>query len=187
MKNKSIHNQKKNKHLAQVFSLFIITLVFSVNIVFAVNTPVFAQTLNTPTPEINPNSESFKIVVCDGPDMRQVAGNKGQNPEVTVTDSKGNVTKRPYVPCDFNGVMLQVQRLINIMMVLGVLVAIGMFSYAGFLYITGKQANIDKAHAIFPKVFFGFIIMLSAWFIVYQILSWLTGPNSGFKTLLGTP
>jgi hypothetical protein len=119
--------------------------------------------------------------------MSKVAGNKGENPKVDVTDSNGNVTKRDYVVCNFNGAMLQVQHLINIMMVIGVLVAIVMFSYAGGLYITGSKPNVDKAHKIFPKVFGGFIIMLSAWFIVYQILSWLTGPSSGFNTLLGSP
>jgi hypothetical protein len=80
--------------------------------------------------------------------------------------------------------MLLVQHLINIMLVIGVLAAIVMFAYAGLLFVSGKKANIDKARSIFPKVFVGFIIMLSAWFIVYQILSWLTD-NSGFKTLLG--
>ncbi len=134
--------------------------------------PSSVRTLNTPTtdPNLDPNSSGFKIVVCDGPTLPANYPNKPAN----------------YVPCDFNGVMLQVQHLINIAMVLGVLVAIVMFSYAGGLYITGKKANVDKAHSIFPKVFFGFIIMLSAWFIVYQILSWLTN-NDGFKALLGNP
>ena len=128
------------------------------------------QTLNVPSPELNPNDSAFKIVVCDGPTLPKDYPNKPAG----------------YVPCDFNGVMRQIQHLINIMMVLGVLIAIVMFSYAGGLYITGQKANIDKAHSIFPKVFIGFIIMLSAWFIVYQILSWLTN-NEGFKALLGSP
>ncbi len=144
------------------------------------------QSLNVPV-VTNPNNSAFKVTVCDGPDMSKLKVNNGKNPDVEVIDSDGKPAgTRPYVVCDFNGAMLQVQHLINIMMVIGVLVAILMFSYAGALYITGKQANIDKAHAIFPKVFFGFIIMLSAWFIVYQILSWLT-KNDGFKALLGTP
>ncbi len=82
--------------------------------------------------------------------------------------------------------MKQVQHLIDIAMVLGVLAAIILFVYAGYLYITGIPGNIDKAKGIFPKVFWGFIIMLVAWFVVFQLLSWLTG-NSGFGTLLGSP
>jgi membrane protein DedA with SNARE-associated domain len=71
-------------------------------------------------------------------------------------------------------------------MVLGVLAAIIVFTYAGYLYITGIEGNIKKAKSIFPKVFLGFVIMLVAWFVVYQLLSWLTG-NSGFAKLLGNP
>jgi hypothetical protein len=186
-----------------IISVFSV-LIFSVGNVFAedVNQPAAIptgtlrtsdtalpsqnQSLNVPV-VTNPNNSAFKVAVCDGPDMSKLKVNNGKNPEVEVFDSNGIKTgTRPYVVCDFNGAMLQVQHIINIMMVIGVLVAILMFSYAGGLYVTGKQANIDKAHAIFPKIFFGFIIMLSAWFIVYQILGWLTD-NDGFKTLLGKP
>lgn len=133
-------------------------------------TAVPTQTLQTPLtePTTNPSSSAFKIAVCDGP----AGANKNNDPK--------------YVPCDFNAVMLLIQHLINIMMVIGVLVAIVMFSFAGWLMITGTEKNISRAKSIFPKVFIGFIIMLSAWFIVYQVLSWLAS-NDGFKALLGTP
>lgn len=80
--------------------------------------------------------------------------------------------------------MLQVRHLINLMMIVGVLAAIVAFSWAGGLYISGNPENKKRAHAVFPKIFAGFIIMLSAWFIVYQILSWLT-KNAGFSSLIG--
>ena len=116
----------------------------------------------------DPTKKTFKLVACDGP-----AG--------------ANFTKdEKYIPCDFNGIMIQIQHLINVMMIIGVFAAIAAFSWAGFLYMTGNPNKIKQAHEIFPKVFFGFIIMLSAWFIVYQILDWLTD-NPGFKTLLGNP
>jgi Na+-driven multidrug efflux pump len=82
--------------------------------------------------------------------------------------------------------MMQAQKLINIAMVAGVFVAIGSFCYMGYLFMNGKEDDRKKGIEIFPKIFIGFIIMLSAWFIVYQLLDWLTG-NSGFKTLLGSP
>lgn len=148
-------------------------LLFSIFILTFSTTPVSAQirALNTPspnTPELNPNSSAFKIVVCDGPAGAKTAGDTN------------------YVPCDFNGLMLQIQHLINIMMVIGILAAVFAFSWAGALYISGNPAKKQEAHAIFPKIFKGLIIMLSAWFIVYQILSWLTN-NDGFKSLLGSP
>ncbi len=126
--------------------------------------------LNTPLPDepaYNPSSSAFQLVVCDGPRLPS-----------TVTKPQG------YRTCDFNALILLVQHLINIMIVVGVLAAILLFSFTGYLYISGTPSNITRAHSIFPKIFVGFIIMLSAWFIVYQILSWL-GSNEGFKTLLG--
>ncbi len=145
--------------------------------------PVATQTRTLQTAPIdpateNPNSSAFKISVCDGPTI------PANQPEV-LAKARADLGGREYIPCDFNAVILLVQHLINIMLVLGVLAAICMFAYAGLLFISGQKPKIDKARSIFPKVFTGFIIMLSAWFIVYQILSWLTN-NSGFKTLLGS-
>lgn len=137
-------------------------------------TPFLTTSAQTPAEYSDPTSSSFRIVVCDGPTLP---------PSLMAEATKGG---KRYQPCDFKGLMLQVQHLINIMMVLGVFASIGAFSWAGWLYISGVPANKSKAHAIFPKIFTGFIIMLSSWFIVYQILSWLTD-NSGFKVLLGTP
>ena len=131
--------------------------------------PIIVSAATEVNPEYSdPTKSSFRIVVCDGP--------AGAN----TTDDKN------YVPCDFNGIMLQIRHLINIMMVVGVFASIGAFSWAGALYISGNPEKKKEAHKIFPKIFTGFIIMLSAWFIVYQILSWLTD-NQAFKTLLGNP
>lgn len=147
-----------------------------------VGTSVSAQ-----APAVNLSDPGFKIIACDGPEgLGHVNPQTGAIDLTKVNGQYKYPLKSGYVPCNFKGVMIQLQHLINIMMAAGVLVAIVGFSYAGFLYITGKKGNIDKAHEIFPKVFFGFIIMLSAWFIVYQILSWLTD-NGGFSTLLGNP
>ena len=127
--------------------------------------------------DVNPNSPDFQLVNCDGPRL--------PTPEMTSTASQK--LGHPYRACDFNGLMSQVQHLITAMIVLGVIAAMGGFIYAGVLYLSGEQNKIKMAKSIFPKVFWGFIIMLSAWFIVYQILSWLTPAGSGFGTLLGNP
>lgn len=123
------------------------------------------------TPNSDINSSSFKLLICDGPDLSKTAGG---NP-------------KDYIPCDFKGIIMQVNHLLEIAIVLGVLVAIGGFCYAGYLFMTGTPNNITHGRKIFSSVAIGFIIMLSAWFIVYQILVWLTGSNSGFTKLLGNP
>ena len=129
---------------------------------------------NSPKTSVNPdyqniNSSKFRLVICDGPTLPTNYPNKPAN----------------YIPCDFQGLMLQLQHLINIAMIFGVLIAIIGFTYAGYLYVTGVPGNINKAHKIFPAVMWGFIIMLSAWFVIYQILEWLTG-SRGFGVLLGS-
>ncbi len=139
------------------------------------------QTLTSPNSNENPTQSSFKVVVCDGPDISSLSSSVQQQLYL-----QAGKTQSSYVPCNFNGAMIQVQHLINIAMVLGVFAAIVLFTYAGFLMITGKEDDRNKAKDIFPKIFWGFIIMLSAWFIVYQILSWLTG-NGTFTKLLGNP
>jgi len=161
----------------------ILLVVLLVSFCFPV---INVQAANT-RPTVNIASEDFKFVVCDGPDLKRLpAGEKvlitlnGKQIEVTNDNIPSN-----YIPCDFNGLILTVQHLIDIAIVFGVLVALGSFCYIGYLYITGTQANRAKAKSIFPKIFFGFIIMLASWFIVYQLLTWL-GASQGSKALLGS-
>jgi hypothetical protein len=184
MKFKIQMSKIKKNHLHSFGTAFlsVVTIALVVTPMIGWIQPVSAQqttrTLNSslPTsPELDPTKSSFRIVVCDGPTLP----NK-------LKDEQTKALGREYVPCDFNGIMLQIQHLINIMMVLGVFASIGAFSWAGALYISGNPKKKEEAHKIFPKVFTGFIIMLSAWFIVYQILSWLTD-KAAFKTLLGNP
>lgn len=119
----------------------------------------------TEPPAIDISDPKFRLVVCDGP-----AG--------------ANINNDPnFVPCDFYGLMKQVKYLINVMIVLGVIAAMIGFAYTGYLYITGTPGNRSKAHTIFPKIFWGFVIMLVAWFAVYQILEWLTGNADGYLLL----
>lgn len=157
-------NPTTMKHyLARALTLCLIVAAGMPGIAMATQT----QTLSD-AEAVNPNSSSFRLIACDGP----AGANTDNDPD--------------YVPCDFNGLMRQAQRLITVMLVLGVLAAIVMFSYAGYLYVTGAQDKINHAKDIFKKVGLGFIIMLSAWFIVYQILAWFTD-NEAFRALLGKP
>ena len=184
MKHTSSQSRPHSYHLKQCAAFLSLVIILSTNLVIAQTT----QTLSSPLdPKLNPNSSEFRIVVCDGPTLPTAV--KAKLPKgADFVKEYGH--QPPYVPCDFNHVMIQIRHLINIMMVFGILAAIASFTFAGGLYITGKKGNIERAHKIFPKVFTGFIIMLSAWFIVYQILSWLTDDSKGgsaFKALLGSP
>jgi hypothetical protein len=151
---------------------------------------VSAATATAPAVDLNqaPSSATspfgaFKLVQCDGPDL------SGLKTPITVTvNGKSEQTtagSNPdnYVPCNFAGLMMQIQFLLNVMLVVGVLAAIVGFAYAGYLYVTGTQENLKKARSMFPKILIGFILILTAWFIVYQILAWLT-PNAA--SYLGT-
>ena len=128
-------------------------------------------TMYAATPTLNPFSPDFKLSICDGPRL---------------PDSLKEQASKDYTPCDFAGLMSQAQFLINAMIMLGVLAAIVSFTYAGALYLTGEQGKIKQARGIFKNVGIGFIIMLTAWFIVYQLLDWLVA-NPGVKSLLGNP
>lgn len=163
-----------NNYLKFISSILLIflTLLFTFGFVSA-QTPVAspASTAGAISPsQVDITSSGFKLLICDGPPL-----------------PKTGVPIPPnYVPCDFKGLMMQAQHLINIALVLGVVIAILSFTWAGALYVSGNPSKISDAHKIFPKIFWGFIIMLSAWFIVYQILNWLTGTGS-FGVLLGNP
>lgn len=128
---------------------------------------------------------AFKLVQCDGPENLNHITSNGKIDKNYKFDLDGSRRQEfinqfqhepPFVPCNFRGLMMQVQFLINVMLILGVLAVIGMSVWAGFLMMTGVPAKMEKAKGMFPKIFWGFIIMLTAWFIVYQILQWLTCP-----------
>lgn len=117
---------------------------------------------------LNPFDSDFKLSICDGP-----------------TPPKGISVPEGYVPCDFNGMMMQAQFLINAMIMLGTLLAVLSFTVAGIYYLQGGKKK-DQAISIFKNVGIGFIMMLTAWFVVYQILDWFVA-NPGVKSLLGNP
>ncbi len=121
----------------------------------------------------NINNPEFRLVICDGPrypDPLPV----GMNPPPA-----------NYVPCDFNGLMLQANQIITLLLIAGVFVAIAGLAYSGYLFLTGKEQDRTRAKEILPKIAKGFIMMISAWFIVHQLLIWLTDNGNGFSRLIG--
>lgn len=128
---------------------------------------------------LNPFDPNFKLSACDGPE-----GARHINPQTGLYDAKYSI--QGYVPCNFEGLIIQAQVLINAMIILGILAALGSFTYAGWLLVTGGPLKKNRAKEIFQKVGIGFIMMLTAWFVVYQILDW-TVKNQYTKKFFGSP
>ena len=141
-----MNKTNKNVGLTLMIALVFMLPIFSVAHADS-NTANTLTTNPTDVPDEN-GQHGFQLIVCDGPEEA------GYNYK---TDSTGMVTSKTpipgYIPCDFNGAMIQIQHLINIAMVLGVLAAIIGFSWAGFLLIsmsiTGKMDDRKKAGEIF--------------------------------------
>jgi hypothetical protein len=153
---------------------FIKTLFLSV-LVLVLILPSISLAQDRPKASDDPTSSDFRLVWCDGPRDLVKYGNLSET------------EKNNFVPCDFAGAMGQVQHLINIMLGLGVLSAIVLFCWAGYLYIqaatVGKEEGIKDAKVIFKKVIVGFVIMICAWFIVYQLLAWLAKSSTATALL----
>jgi hypothetical protein len=86
--------------------------------------------------------------------------------------------------CDFVELINTVKSLINWAFMISIPIIIGIIAYAGFLYMTGTEANIKKAKEFIWNAIIGFVIMLSAWFIVTFVLNQLL--TDQFKQVTGT-
>src|SRR3989344_269729 len=84
-------------------------------------------------------------------------------------------------PCQACDLVKLAQNIINFLITLSVFIAVGLFIYAGILYVSSgpNPSNIEKAHKIFWNVLVGFIIALAAFLIVETIMQAL------FKQELG--
>jgi hypothetical protein len=90
--------------------------------------------------------------------------------------------------CDFGSLITLVNVLISNLVVLSTLLATMVFIYAGFILLTsgGNPGARDRAKGMLGKVVIGYIVVLSAWIIVYTITSVLLDPAGGYS-LLGAP
>lgn len=86
--------------------------------------------------------------------------------------------------CDYAALIDTANYLISWIIYIAITIALGLFIYAGFLYITGVPAHIEKAHSIFKSVVKGLIFMLLAWFIVSTLLEWLDVKDEAFTSLI---
>jgi hypothetical protein len=81
--------------------------------------------------------------------------------------------------CGWEGLMILAQGIISFIIQLSIPVAAGLFIYAGFLYVTAVDdgGKVTKAKEIFKTTFWGFVIILGAWLIVYTAVAALVDPK----------
>lgn len=105
------------------------------------------------------------LVKCDG---------------VTTDSEQSRQTK-----CNFEALMKMANSIINWLFTLSVPIIIGLIAYAGFLFMTGKSGDREKAKKILWNAIIGFVVMLCAWFIVSTLLKWLVSESfTGANTLI---
>jgi len=95
-------------------------------------------------------------------------GFDGPDPGTVVGDSPGE-------QCGFNHLLGLTINIIRLLINLSLALATIAFVWAGFLLVTsgGNVSKKEEAKAIFAKVFTGFLIVLSAWLIVWTITNTL--------------
>ncbi|MDQ5893583.1 MAG: hypothetical protein QG640_595 [Patescibacteria group bacterium] len=79
--------------------------------------------------------------------------------------------------CDFQDLMGMVNSIIQWIFMLSIPIFIGLFAYAGFLYMTPSPGNREKSNKMLWAALKGFVIMLIAWFMVSTLLSWIVSDS----------
>lgn len=86
--------------------------------------------------------------------------------------------------CNFAYLVNSINYIIYRMIAISIPLATALFAYAGFLYISGEQDKIKQAKNIFINVAIGFIIMITAWFIVVTVVNWVVDSKTGATSLI---
>ena len=75
--------------------------------------------------------------------------------------------------------MLLIKGIISFIINLSIPVSAALFIYAGFLYVTAvdDSGKVNKAKDIFKTTFWGFVIILGAWVIVYTLVGAIVDPK----------
>jgi len=80
-------------------------------------------------------------------------------------------------PCNFNFLVILVQKIINLAITIAPMLAAVAFAVAGFYYVTaaGDTGKIKQAHDIAIAGAVGLVIVLIAWILVKTIITTLGG------------
>lgn len=79
--------------------------------------------------------------------------------------------------CNFQALMGMVNSIIKWIFGLTIPIFIGLFAYAGFLYMTPNPGNREKSNKMLWAGLKGFVIMLIAWFGVSTLLGWIVSDS----------
>ena len=111
----------------------------------------------------NPRARNFQIVPCDGV----------ENP----------ATKEKEIVCDFDMLIIGVNRIIKFLLFLSIPLVGGMILYMGFKYLTanGDPGKLASAKKMFVPVALGLFWVLAAYIVVYTILDKLVADRIGDK------
>ena len=79
--------------------------------------------------------------------------------------------------CDWGSLLELGQNILDFMIQLSIVIAAGMFAYAGVLFFsdTGNAQNIERGKNLFSATVIGIVIVLVAWLVVNTLLETLTG------------
>ncbi len=108
------------------------------------------------------------LVPCDGPSL----------------DKPGLVSPPGYVPCDFKALLNGINGIINWLFIIAIPVSLVAFTYAGILFMSGKEGNITEGKEIFLKVVQGIAIMAVGWLLVHTIIRALLNPKADLGAYL---
>ena len=97
----------------------------------------------------------------------------GGGPPTRVAPYDGPAYANTMEECNWNGAVALANNLLDFMIYMSVLIAVLLFAFAGFKYMTagGDVGQIKQAHKIFKNAAIGFVLVLTAWLIVDTILS----------------
>jgi ABC-type proline/glycine betaine transport system permease subunit len=82
--------------------------------------------------------------------------------------------------CNFREFINTINTLIRFAILAVAPIAVGLFTYAGFLIMSGNESEITKGKDFFWRVVYGLFFMLASGAIVKTILYLLTDPDKGF-------
>ncbi|HEY0908555.1 MAG TPA: pilin [Candidatus Paceibacterota bacterium] len=124
-----------------------------------------------------PDKTSFQLVSCDGV-QKYLRDEQGR----IIPDANGKPTVDPRsVECDFDQLILTIQRIINFALWLVSPIVVCMLVYTGFKYVTaGGDVNlIADAKRMFTPILIGIFFIMAGWLLVYTVLDKLLGENVG--------
>lgn len=122
------------------------------------------------------------LLVCSPNGAYAETGDPASDPNfqlVSTTDC-GQMKGGQLDECGWADFLSLISRIMKYLIFISGSIAVLMFAYAGFLYLSafGEMGKVEQAHKIFSSTMMGVIIIMLAWLIVATILKLLeVGPD----------